>query len=277
MASKGYDEMPSAFLDNRGVIRVSGGDARTFLQGLVTCDMERVAPGHAAYGALLTPQGKIIADFLLSQAEGAWFLDCPLSLAGDLARRLKFYKLRAKIDVDDLSATQGVAAIWGAPAEGERDARHPDMGARIIGERARLAASHPLSRAAYDAHRIALGVPEGGLDFVYGDAFPHEANMDLLNGVDFKKGCYIGQEVVSRVEHRGTARKRIARVTFESAPSTGSVIKTGDLEIGTLGSVAENHGLAMVRVDRAKEAMDAGVAITIEGRPTALALPVGRG
>jgi folate-binding protein YgfZ len=267
--------MPSALLEDRGVIRVAGEEARAFLQGLFTCDMDKVAPGKAAYGALLTPQGKIICDFLISETDGGFFADCPLALAPDLTKRLRFYKLRAKIDVEDLSATRGVVARWGEALGRTLDPRDPALGSREIV--ARDGATAPSALASYEAHRIALGVPKGGVDFAYGDAFPHEANMDLLHGVDFKKGCYVGQEVVSRVEHRGSARKRIARVKFDGQPPpAGAPLLAGDVEIGLMGSATIGMGLAMVRVDRARDAIDAGLAITVDGRAATLALPAAR-
>ncbi len=248
--------MPSAFLGDRGVLRVAGADACAFLQGLVTCNVARVAPGHPAYGALLTPQGKITADFIVSEADGAHWLDCSLPQAAELAKRLRFYKLRANVEVADVSATHGVAAMWGAGATGEPDPRHAALGNRVVGARAALAAAHdPVGAALYDAHRIALGIPKGGVDFAYGDAFPHEANLDLLHGVDFRKGCYVGQEVVSRVEHRGAARKRVTRVNFTGAPPLpGAPVRAGDIEIGVVGSIKDGMGLAMLRLDRVREA-----------------------
>ena len=116
--------------------------------------------------------------------------------------------------------------------------------------------------APYEARRIALGVPKGGVDFAYGEAFPHECNLDRLNGVDFKKGCYVGQEVVSRVEHRGTARKRVVRVSFEgAAPELGAVVSAGEVALGVMGSSSAGRGLAMLRMDKAEEAAKAGVSI----------------
>ena len=268
--------MPSAVLENRGVIRVSGADAHDFLQGLVTNDMNRVAPGVASYAALLTPQGKIVSDFIVSAADDGFLIDCPRALAADLARRLRMYKLRAKIDVNDQSAARCVIAHWGESAAGAPDPRHAGLGSREWAARG-VAASDAAALAAYEARRISLGVPEGGVDFAYGDAYPHEANMDLLNGVDFRKGCYVGQEVVSRVEHRGTARKRIVRVTFEGAPPVGALAMAGDTELGRLTSVAGEHGLATIRVDKAAEAIADGLAIHVDGRPAALALPGPRG
>ena len=260
--------MPSSFLDDRGVLRVSGAEARGFLQGLFTCDVERVAPGNPAFGALLTPQGKIIVDFVLTQQDDAFWLDVPAPLAADLLKRLRLYRLRAQIELTDLSETQGVQAIWGEeplPAGAQPDPRHASLGARLIAERATLA-TNPGERAAYEAQRIACGIPQGGADFAYGEAFPHEANMDLIGGVDFKKGCYVGQEVVSRVHHRGTARRRILPAALAgAAPAPGTPVLAGEVEVGALGSTAGRHALASIRLDRAQEAKDAGTPLSAGG------------
>ena len=260
--------MPSSFLDDRGVLRVSGDDARGFLQGLFTCDVERVAPGNPAFGALLTPQGKIIVDFILSEQGDAFWLDVPAPLAADLLKRLRLYRLRAQIELSDLSETMGVQALWGEeplPTGAQPDPRHANLGARLIAERATLAAS-PGERAAYEAQRIACGIPQGGADFAYGEAFPHEANMDLIGGVDFKKGCYVGQEVVSRVHHRGTARRRILPAAFAAeAPAPGTPVLAGETEVGALGSTAGAHALASIRLDRAEDAKAAGTPLSAGG------------
>ena len=260
--------MPSSFLDDRGVLRVSGAEARAFLQGLFTCDVERVAPGNPAFGALLTPQGKIIVDFVLSEQDDAFWLDVPAQLAADLLKRLRLYRLRAQIELTDLSETMGVQAIWGEeplPAGAQPDPRHASLGARLIAERATLA-KNPGDRAAYEAQRIACGIPQGGQDFAYGEAFPHEANMDLIGGVDFKKGCYVGQEVVSRVHHRGTARRRILPAALAgAAPAPGTPVLAGEVEVGALGSTAGAHALASIRLDRAQEAKDAGTPLSAGG------------
>ena len=259
--------MPSAFLNDRGAVRVSGDDACDFLQGLVTCDMAKVAPGRSAYGALLTPQGKIIADFIVHEAEGAYWLDCPLALAPDLAKRLRFYKLRARVEAADVSNETGVAVVWGSDGVlGETDPRNADLGRRIVGDRAALAGAHSMDAAPYHAHRISLGAPQGGDDFIYGDTFPHEANLDKLNGVDFRKGCYVGQEVVSRVEHRRTARKRIVKVELHGGrPEIGAPVYAGGIEIGRMGSSSGDNGLALLRLDRIAEARSQGAPITCGG------------
>ena len=233
--------MPPVQLIDRGVIRVSGEDARTFLQGLVTNDMEAVTPESAGYGALLTPQGKIICDFLIiavpEEDRGGFLLDTPLLLVPDLMKRLKLYKLRAKVGLDDLSEVSTVIASAGGFSIREEaglvyaDPRLPELGRRDHRSRRRLKRSvtRPREADAYHARRITLGVPDGGRDFVYGDTFPHEALLDQLGGVSFKKGCYIGQEVVSRMQHRGTARTRVVPVIFRKAsfPKTGAEATAG--------------------------------------------------
>ena len=265
--------MKAALLPDRGVIKVSGDDARKFLNGLISNDMEKVKPGSARFAALLTPQGKIIADFIVAEAEpedgGGFFLDCPRALAPALKDKLAFYKLRAKVTVDDLSATLGVLAGWEGTALSDdglsfADPRLPSLGVRTIlppGLAAEAAAdlgAELIDAEAYEAHRIALGVPRGGIDFPYGDTFPHEADMDQIGGIDFQKGCYVGQEVVSRVEHRGSARSRVVPVAFgEFGPAPGPLM-AGEKEIGDLRSIGKGRGLALVRLDRAADAIAAG-------------------
>jgi folate-binding protein YgfZ len=217
--------MPSVHLADRGVVRVSGEDAKAFLDGLVTCDLDRVSPAQPRFGALLTPQGKILFDFILFQAPpdigGGYYLDALKVHAPDLAKRLGFYKLRAKVAIENLSDTLAVVAGWDTPGPAEEaglvagDPRLADLGWRAVVAAADAAEFAADPAEAYHARRIALGVPEGGRDFLFGDAFPHEALMDQLQGVDFDKGCYVGQEVVSRMQHRGTARTRIVPALYE--------------------------------------------------------------
>jgi tRNA-modifying protein YgfZ len=273
--------MKAAFLPDRGVVKVSGDGARDFLNGLVTTDVTLLRPGLGRFGALLTPQGKIIADFLITEASsghgGGFLIDCPRALARGLADKLGFYKLRAKVAVENLSDALGVLAAWdGDPAPKPElafaDPRNDALGWRILvpeqlaQKTADLIGAELVDSTAYDAHRIASGVPRGGLDFMYGDAFPHETNMDRLHGVDFDKGCYVGQEVVSRMQHRGTARTRTVRVTLDGpSPAPGETILAGDKTVGTMGSAAAQHGLALIRTDRVVDALDAGIALTSGG------------
>lgn len=272
--------MALSLLEDRGVVEISGPEARGFLDRIVTCDVDPVARGRAAYGALLSPQGKILADFIMfggPEADG-FLLDVPASVAADLARRLTLYRLRAKIAIKDRSQDLAVVAGWGeetAPDDAITSA--PDPRLRDLGWRAivpRDAAFVPRPQA-YEDHRIALGIPEGGRDFAFGDAFPHEAMMDQIGGVAFDKGCYVGQEVVSRMQHRGTARTRVVPVRYEAeAPEPGTDVRAGERVIGKLGSHSGERGLATLRLDRVSDALAAGeaveadgVALAIEGRP----------
>ena len=281
--------MKAAFLPDRGVVKVSGEDARGFLNGLVTTDTSLLQPGLGRFGALLTPQGKIIADFLITEAGaghgGGFLIDCPKVLAQSLATKLGFYKLRAKVTVENLSDDLGVLAVWDGAPEAKLDLTFADprderLGWRILipqdlaQKAAALVGATMVEASDYEAHRIACDAPRGGLDFSYGDAFPHETNMDRLHGVDFDKGCYVGQEVVSRMQHRGTARTRTVRVALDAAPpEAGVAIMAGDKQVGTMGSSAQGEGLAVVRVDKVADALDAGTPLIAGGITIRLATP----
>jgi len=255
-------------LEDRGVIQIAGEDTVKFLHNIVTNDVLSLELGHARYAALLAPQGKILSDFLVFPisvgAERALLLDCPRDLASELKRRLGMYKLRAKVEITDRSdefdcfAFPDAQEVPAADATAiARDPRSDKLGWRAIGKKGAIAAT--AQPESYEAARIAARVPRGGVDFLYNDAFPQEANMDLLAGVDYRKGCYIGQEVVSRMKHRGTSRKRIAPYVAEgAAPAPGAKIMLDDVEIGTVGSNAGAQGLAMVRLDRLADGKAAG-------------------
>ena len=271
----------AAMLEDRGVISVSGPDSTSFLQGLLTNDVERLQPSEARYAALLTPHGKILFDMIAVRAPGeepSYLIECSAAQAADLAKRLGFYKLRAKVAVADVSADRAVAAFWGdesqSVAEGllYADPRDPRLGWRAILPRPIAAAIGSEHGGEYEGLRIAVGAPKGGLDFAYADAFPHDANFDLLHGVDFDKGCYVGQEVVSRMKHRGTARKRVARVKLAGpAPAPGTPVMDRELAVGALGSSSGREALALLRLDRAEEAMAAGRTLSAGGVGLALA------
>ena len=281
--------MQAAFLPERGVVKVFGEDARNFLNGLVTTDITELKPGLAKFGALLTPQGKIIIDFLITEAPaghgGGFLVDCPRALAQALTDKLRFYKLRAKVSVENLSDSLGVIAAWGGEPATQpdltfADPRAPALGYRILAPQdlaekvAALIGADLVDASAYEAQRIACGVPRGGLDFIYGYVFPHETNMDRLHGVDFDKGCYVGQEVVSRMQHRGTARTRTVRIVLDGpAPEAGASILAGDKQVGTIGSTAGGTGLALVRTDRVADALTAGQPLTAGGLSLHLADP----
>jgi folate-binding protein YgfZ len=249
----------------------------------------QLAPGLGGFGALLTPQGKIIVDFLITEAPsghgGGFLIDCPRPLAKGLADKLGFYKLRAKVAVENLSDRLGVIAAWGGepamkPDLAFADPRDAALGWRILAplelapKIAGAIGADLVDAADYEARRIATGVPRGGLDFIYGDAFPHETNMDRLHGVDFDKGCYVGQEVVSRMQHRGTARTRTVRVTLDGAPpEAGTAILAGDKPVGTMCSTSGQNGLALIRTDRVADALQAGLALSAGGLGIRLADP----
>jgi folate-binding protein YgfZ len=258
-----------ALLPDRGVVSVTGADAAKLLQGVITNDMDHISGQGALHAGLLSPQGKILFEFFVVPSPGGFCLETARAKAAELAERLKMYRLRADADIKDASADYTVAAVWGggeyAPSgEGPApvwfaDPRLPALGHR---ELATLRSDWALgaedadsaTQEDYHAHRIGLGVPEGGKDYAFGDAFPHEAQFDQLKGVSFEKGCYVGQEIVSRMQNRGTARRRIVPVVAETAlPASGAAITAGGVEIGTLGSAAGPRGLAPIRLDRAAE------------------------
>ncbi len=275
-----------AELSSRSVLSIGGPQAQDFLQNLVTCDVDSIAPGSAGYGALLTPQGKILFDFILFSAEDAYLIDTPARSAAELAKRLAFYKLRSKVTIEDVGAELAVVACWGTetapalPGTVALDPRLPALGFRAIVARDAIGATLAApglahgTEADYHAHRISLGVPEGGLDFAFGDTFPHDADMDDLHGVAFDKGCFVGQEVVSRMKHRGTARRRIVPVLGDhDLPPPGTELMAGGRPAGTLGTSAGAAGLALVRLDRVKAALDAGEAVTAGEATLTVALP----
>jgi folate-binding protein YgfZ len=259
----------SVVLSDRGIVEVAGPDATKFLHNLVTNDIASLSPGEARFAGLLSPQGKILFDFLVfarDEEEGrAYLLDCPRALVPDLVRRLSMYKMRAQLTITDRSEElASMAFVDGGQESPEvvavafaRDPRSPELGWR--GVVAASDADGGSAREKYEKLRIEAGVPQGGVDFIYGDAFPHEANMDLLSGLDFKKGCYIGQEVVSRMKHRGTVRKRVTPFSATGpAPAPGTPITVGELEIGVTGSSLGEKGLALIRLDRLEDARSAG-------------------
>jgi folate-binding protein YgfZ len=266
--------MQAALLPDRGVVKVTGDGARNFLNGLFTADLGKVTPEHPQFAALLTPQAKIVVDFIVAQAPaedgGSFLLDCPRTLGKTLVDKLNFYRLRAKVVVADLSAELAVLAAWQGSGATRHGLCYPDprldaLGMRVIippdlaSEAARDLGAELVDAHHYESRRILLGIPRGGLDFIYGDAFPHETDMDQLGGIDFVKGCYVGQEVVSRMEHRASVRTRVVPVAFEGfAPEPGTPVTVGDKPIGTMGSSADGRGLAMLRLDRLADALAAG-------------------
>ncbi len=278
-----------AHLEDRGAVSVTGPDAAKLLQGLITNDMELLRRGAAArHAGLLTPQGKIQSEFFVAKVENGFVLEVARAKAGDLVKRLSMYKLRADVAIADASSNYRVHASWG----GDRvpsgrtsgmiafaDPRHPDLGLRLISTAALAGnvvadlSGDLVAESDYIAHRIALGVPEGGRDYEFGDAYPHEADFDLFHGVSFAKGCYVGQEVVARMQHKTVVRKRVTKIEGERELAPGVDVLSGKVPIGRVGSLDGVHALAMLRLDRAAEAEDNGIALTAGG----ITLKVGAG
>ncbi|WP_420392036.1 YgfZ/GcvT domain-containing protein [Acuticoccus sp.] len=256
-------------LSGRSVVSVSGADRLAFLDGLVSCRTATLRPGDLAYGALLTPQGKVVTDLFAHALPDRVALDVPSSIADDLQRRLSLYKLRAAVTVERTDERVVVG-------EGPADPRADGLGGRAV------ASVHGADDdEEYHAARIAAGVPDAVLDFELGDAFPHDANMDLTGGVDFAKGCFVGQEVVSRMRHRGTARRRTVIAAADAPLESGAPVSAGGRVVGRLGTVVGRRGLALVRIDRTgSEADVGGTRVRLSpppGAPFALAEPTDAG
>jgi folate-binding protein YgfZ len=257
-----------ALLASRALIRVAGPDWRSFLQGLITQDVETLRPDEMRYGALLTPQGRLLYDLFISGDDEGGVLDVSAGVRNDLIAKLTLYRLRAKVRIEAIEAQ--VVACWDTPApEVEStwfaDPRHPSMGFRRY---ARIT-EYPeaASETAYDAHRLALGVADPAKDCVEAD-YPIEANLDLLHGIDFKKGCFVGQETTSRMHRRGVVKTRMAPITFEGpSPAFGAEILAGDRRAGEVRAGMEGRAMALLRIDRSRGPL------TCEGRPVALDPP----
>jgi len=266
--------MEPAFLDDRAVLAISGPQAREFLQGLVTNDIvQGVAPGTGLYTALLSPQGKILFDFLVTEGDGALLLDVARDSRDALLKKLNMYKLRSQVGIEARDQLGVYADLKGHPdnrvvpyadrAVSFADPRLAALGLRSIGARAEMPANLAGPRV-YHQHRLALGVPEGS-DFGFEKIFALDGGLAELNGVSFTKGCYIGQELTSRMKHRATSRKRLLALTADAPlPATGPVTK-GDVDIGELVSTYGTTAFALVRLDRLEEA---------DGDVTAAQIPV---
>jgi folate-binding protein YgfZ len=282
MGGKSYVE-----LGERGVLAVPGPDARAFLQGLVSNDVLRVSPSRAVHAALLTAQGRYLHDFFIAEIGGTLCLDCEATRRDDLLRRLKVYKLRSKVALEDLTARMAVAALPGADAVDLGLANEPGaakeiaggavfadprlaaLGARAILPRATLAATlaargfSPGGMDEYEALRLALGVPDGSRDLPVEKALLLENGFDELNGVDWKKGCYVGQELTARMKYRALVKKRLLPVGIEGpAPAPGTPIMAGEEEAGEMRSASGGLGLALLRLDAVDKALAEGAALS---------------
>ena len=260
--------MPYATLPDRGCLLFRGDDALPFLQGLVSNDVLRLPQSGLVYTAMLTPQGKFLHDFfLLWQGDGV-LVDVEKSRMTELQQRLLKYRLRSKVTIEALDDAHGVTVVWGEPDSEAmsslfHDPRLPALGWRLIGEHAKALvwcqqhAIAPSSADAYDLHRLTLGVPEGGRDMIPEKSFLLPFGMEYLHGVDFKKGCYVGQEVTARSKHLGQIRKHIFQVEAldGTLPASGTPLHAGDILVGELLSVHGAVGLAMLQVEAVEKAL----------------------
>ena len=281
---------PFAYLPHRAVLSLSGPDTITLLERLVTNATDAWTPGETRYGALLTPQGKVLADFLAIRTSDGVLLDVAEAHVDDLAKRLKMFRLRSQVEIERLANVFVVAGLEAAP-EGIRPisgAQHVYLDGRYPGDRLRGLATkeswaawygyHPAEWSrplnAYHSDRISHGIPEQGIDFGSADVFPADINMDILGGVALNKGCFVGQEVVSRMHRRGSIRRRTLTVT--AAEDHTITVGSDLMAAATIGNVSSSEahiGLARVRVDRWQKAVVDGVEITIDSQPVQIARP----
>lgn len=262
--------MAAPFRLDRSLIRVSGPDAVNFLNNLLTQDVALLGQAGVQYAALLSPQGKVLADTLLWADGGDGIvIETAPSFGADLVRRLSLYKLRAQISIEDISTA--LSALW-SPHLFEHARTDPRMPDGALGWR-RLApgAGAQDGAAAYDAHRLALGIPDLAQDAAPEEVFALEALLEELHGVDFQKGCFVGQENVSRMKRRATTRRKFCAVRFDGeAPAPGTPVLAGEIEVGALRSGGPGRAIALVRLDRA---LAAGAVLTVAGKPARLAPP----
>jgi tRNA-modifying protein YgfZ len=251
--------MTTILRPDRALFRFSGPDAHKLVNDVVTGQIP-TEPGHAAWWALLSPQGKILAEGEANFAEEALWLDVHNSVSDDFFKRMRMYKLRAKAEIEDLRETHRV----GWSAEAGEPAR---VGYRIVAPVADTA-GWEADDTTYRRARVAVGVLHQGNDFPANDTFAHDIAMDILDGIDFAKGCYVGQEVVSRMKHRGTARRRPVIVSGVEAPA-GTPVMAGGREAGTVGQVVDGRAVAIVRLDRITDPDD----VTVDGKTVTVTLP----
>jgi len=263
-----------AALPERGVIEVGGEDRVTFLQGLVSNDVAAAAPGRAVWAALLTPQGKWLADFFILADQQRLLLDCERAQLPMLLQRLTRFRLRSKVTLGAAEALRVHAAWGGAPTQDALtapDPRLPEAGWRLL-------AAQPLpttaSEADWDRHRLALGLPDGSRDLETEKTVLLEAGFDELNGVSWSKGCYMGQELTARTKYRGLVKRRLVPVAVTGPlPPPGTPVLRGAAEVGTMRSGRDQLGLALLRLDALRDRLTCGEATMVPRVPAWMTLP----
>lgn len=286
-----------AVLDQRSVVAVTGEDRKAFLQGLVSNDVLRVTPDHAAYALFLTPQGKFLHDFNLvesgAESDAALLLDPETDRRADLLRRLKMYKLRSKIALEDrteqlrvvVAFGDGALEALGLPTEpgaarafaggvAFTDPRLPALGARLFLPAEGLAALEaaglaPREVVDYDRHRLSLGIPDGTLDLIPEKSIPLESRMDALNAISWDKGCYMGQELTARTKYRALIKKKLFPVTVNGpAPDAGTPVTLDGKDVGEMRSGRDGAALALLRLEDVQRAAENG--LTFQAGPAVL-------
>jgi len=259
-------------LENRGLIRIQGEDAKEFLQGLISNDTQKLQPETPLYATFLTPQGKFLHDFFLLETSEGLLLDCEASRLGDLLRRLTMYKLRSKVDLVDCSESFSVYALINSDTSiGYTDPRCDALGQRVVLPVA--GADVVLSDAGlekgemetYETLRLSLGIPDGSRDMVVEKAILLENGIDELNGIDWDKGCYMGQELTARTRYRGLVKKRLVPVLIDGAtPESGQPVTMDGREVGEMRSGLSEKGLALLKLDAFYAALE-GNAVLMSG------------
>ena len=266
-------QMTLTLLDDRALVRVGGEDAREFLQNIITNDVTRVSNSRTIWAALLSPQGKYLHDFFIIAVNDALMLDCEKARVGDLMDRLQRYKLRSKIEITQVTEDWTLAALMGTDADANAlvgfegqggpfasgvcyvDPRYGGMGARALIPRGAMsellaAGFEQVEPGIHDHTRLCLGIPDGSRDLTVDKALPMENGFDALNGIDWDKGCYVGQEMTARMRYRATVRRQLLPVAIEGpAPEPGTPIMLGEREAGEMHSSAQDIGLALLRID----------------------------
>ena len=265
--------MPNVVLDDRALITFDGPDATHLLHNVVTCNIEKLAPGIAQSCALLTPQGKVMFDFLVHRISGnVYAIDIAKDYAEAFVQRMKMFRLRSKVEIVESSESL-VMISWDEDSTASSDALRDTRFAGTAVYRSYTEDGTVDDRTNWDALRVENGVAESGFDYELGDAFPHDVSLDQNGGIDFKKGCYIGQEVVSRMHHRKSARKRILIAKTETDFGAEEQLTADGRAVGTLGTKIGQHALALCRIDRVKEAMDGAVDIHAGDAPVTFSIP----
>jgi tRNA-modifying protein YgfZ len=265
------DRIQLAELSSRALVRVAGPDWRSFLQGQLTQDVDTLAAGEARFAGLLTPQGKLIFDLFVVGRDNGCLIDVAAARRDALVHRLTLYRLRAKVEIAQEPGV--VLALWPTPAGDPGPGWAPDPRLPALGMRGYGAAppvdAEPVDETAYDAHRLALGVPDPAADAPAETTYPIEANFDLLAGIDFKKGCFVGQETTSRMKRRGSIKTRMLPIAFDGpAPAFGAEVLAGALRAGEVRTGADGRAMALLRLDRIE-----GAELAVDGRPVRVERP----